>query len=33
VLDAVAQGGADDANGAGDGAPITPVTIQSVTLA
>jgi peptidyl-prolyl cis-trans isomerase B (cyclophilin B) len=33
VLDAVAQAGADDANGAGDGAPVTPVTIQSVTLA
>jgi peptidyl-prolyl cis-trans isomerase B (cyclophilin B) len=32
TLDAIAQGGTDDANGAGDGAPVTPVTIQTATL-
>ncbi|OLT09596.1 cyclophilin [Pseudonocardia sp. CNS-004] len=33
TLDAIAQGGSDDANGPGDGAPRTPVTIQSATAA
>jgi peptidyl-prolyl cis-trans isomerase B (cyclophilin B) len=33
TLDAIAQGGTDDANGTGDGAPRTPVTIQTATLA
>jgi peptidyl-prolyl cis-trans isomerase B (cyclophilin B) len=33
TLDAIAQGGSDDANGPGDGAPRTPVTIQTVTAA
>jgi peptidyl-prolyl cis-trans isomerase B (cyclophilin B) len=33
TLDAIAQAGSDDANGAGDGAPRTPVTIQSATAA
>jgi peptidyl-prolyl cis-trans isomerase B (cyclophilin B) len=33
TLDAIAQGGADDANGPGDGAPRTPVTIQTATAA
>jgi cyclophilin family peptidyl-prolyl cis-trans isomerase len=32
TVDAVAAGGTDDANGAGDGAPRTPVTIQRVTV-
>jgi peptidyl-prolyl cis-trans isomerase B (cyclophilin B) len=33
TLDAIAQGGSDDSNGSGDGAPRTPVTIQTATLA
>lgn len=33
TLDAIAQGGSDDANGPGDGAPRTPVTIQTATAA
>ena len=33
TLDAIAQGGSDNANGAGDGAPRTPVTIQTATVA
>jgi peptidyl-prolyl cis-trans isomerase B (cyclophilin B) len=33
TLDAIAQAGSDDANGPGDGAPLTPVTIQDVTTA
>jgi peptidyl-prolyl cis-trans isomerase B (cyclophilin B) len=33
TLDAIAQGGSDDANGSGDGAPRTPVTIQTATAA
>jgi peptidyl-prolyl cis-trans isomerase B (cyclophilin B) len=33
TLDAIAQGGADDSNGPGDGAPRTPVTIQTATAA
>jgi peptidyl-prolyl cis-trans isomerase B (cyclophilin B) len=33
TLDAIAQGGTDDANGPGDGAPVTPVTVQTATLA
>ena len=33
TLDAIAQGGSDDANGPGDGAPRTPVTIENATLA
>jgi peptidyl-prolyl cis-trans isomerase B (cyclophilin B) len=31
TLDAIAQAGSDEANGPGDGAPVTPVTIQDVT--
>jgi peptidyl-prolyl cis-trans isomerase B (cyclophilin B) len=33
TLDAIAQGGSDDSNGPGDGAPRTPVTIQAATVA
>lgn len=33
TLDAIAQGGSDDKNGPGDGAPRTPVTIQTATAA
>ena len=33
TLDAIAQGGSDDANGPGDGAPRTQVTIQTATVA
>jgi peptidyl-prolyl cis-trans isomerase B (cyclophilin B) len=33
TLDTIAQGGSDDANGPGDGAPRTQVTIQSATAA
>ena len=33
TLDSVAQAGTDNANGAGDGAPVTPVTIQAATVA
>jgi peptidyl-prolyl cis-trans isomerase B (cyclophilin B) len=31
TLDAIAEGGSDDANGPGDGAPRNPVTIQTAT--
>ena len=31
TLDAVAKAGSDNANGTGDGKPVTPVTIQTVT--
>jgi peptidyl-prolyl cis-trans isomerase B (cyclophilin B) len=30
VLDAVAEAGTDDSNGAGDGKPRTPVTIETL---
>ena len=33
TLDAIAQGGTDNSNGEGDGAPVTPVTIQTATAA
>ena len=33
TIDKVAAGGADDANGAGDGKPKTPIEIQKVTVA
>jgi peptidyl-prolyl cis-trans isomerase B (cyclophilin B) len=33
TLDAIAQGGADDTNGPGDGAPRTAVTIETATAA
>jgi peptidyl-prolyl cis-trans isomerase B (cyclophilin B) len=32
TLDAVAAAGSDGANGTGDGAPVTPVTIQTATV-
>jgi peptidyl-prolyl cis-trans isomerase B (cyclophilin B) len=32
TVDKVAAGGTDDSNGLGDGGPVTPVTIQSVTV-
>lgn len=32
TLDSVAQAGTDNANGEGDGAPVTPVTIQTATV-
>lgn len=32
TLDAVAAAGTDNANGEGDGAPVTPVTIQTATV-
>jgi peptidyl-prolyl cis-trans isomerase B (cyclophilin B) len=32
TIDAVAAGGADDANGPGDGAPLQPITIESATV-
>ena len=32
TLDAIAAGGANDSNGPGDGAPLTPVTVQTATI-
>jgi peptidyl-prolyl cis-trans isomerase B (cyclophilin B) len=32
TLDAVAKAGSDNSNGTGDGKPVTPVSIQSVTV-
>jgi peptidyl-prolyl cis-trans isomerase B (cyclophilin B) len=32
TLDAIAEGGSDESNGPGDGAPRTPVTIQTATV-
>ena len=32
TLDAIAAAGSDDSNGTGDGAPVTPVTVQAATI-
>ena len=32
TLDAIAAAGSDSANGPGDGAPVSPVTIQTATV-
>lgn len=32
TLDAIAAGGSDESNGPGDGAPLTPVTVQAATV-